>query len=56
MYISKADAFAWFSFFAELPEDEPLLPRRSSSSPASRRSPWRRCLRSSAPRRRGSRR
>ncbi len=28
MYISKADAFAWFSFFAELPEDEPLLPRQ----------------------------
>ena len=28
MYISKADALAWYSFFAELPEDEPLLPRQ----------------------------
>ena len=28
MYISKSDALAWFSFFAELPEDEPLLPRQ----------------------------
>lgn len=28
MYISKQDALAWFEFFAELPEDEPLLPRQ----------------------------
>ena len=28
MFISKSDALAWFSFFAELPEDEPLLPRQ----------------------------
>lgn len=28
MLISKSDALAWFSFFAELPEDEPLLPRQ----------------------------
>ena len=28
MYISKADALSWFTFFAELPEDEPLLPRQ----------------------------
>ena len=28
MLISKADALAWFEFFAELPEDEPLLPRQ----------------------------
>ena len=28
MYISKADALAWFSFFAQLPEEEPLLPRQ----------------------------
>ena len=28
MYISKADALAWFEFFAELPEEEPLSPRQ----------------------------
>lgn len=28
MYISKTDALTWFTFFAELPEDEPLLPRQ----------------------------
>ena len=28
MYISKPDALSWFTFFAELPEDEPLLPRQ----------------------------
>ncbi len=28
MLISKADALTWFTFFAELPEDEPLLPRQ----------------------------
>ncbi len=28
MLISKADALAWFTFFAELPDDEPLLPRQ----------------------------
>ena len=28
MLISKTDALAWFSFFAELPDDEPLLPRQ----------------------------
>ncbi len=28
MLISKADALTWFEFFAELPEDEPLLPRQ----------------------------
>ena len=28
MYISKQDALRWFEFFAELPEDEPLLPRQ----------------------------
>ncbi len=28
MLISKSDALAWFTFFAELPEDEPLLPRQ----------------------------
>ncbi len=28
MLISKADALAWFNFFAELPDDEPLLPRQ----------------------------
>lgn len=26
MYISKQDALSWFEFFAQLPEDEPLLP------------------------------
>ena len=28
MYISKKDALAWFEFFAQLPEDEPLPPRQ----------------------------
>lgn len=28
MYISKTDALAWFEFFAQLPEDEPLPPRQ----------------------------
>ena len=28
MFISKSDALSWFTFFAELPEDEPLLPRQ----------------------------
>lgn len=28
MFISKKDALAWFEFFCELPEDEPLLPRQ----------------------------
>ena len=28
MYISKQDALSWFEFFAELPEDEPLMPRQ----------------------------
>ena len=28
MYISKHDALNWFEFFAQLPEDEPLLPRQ----------------------------
>ena len=28
MYISKREALDWFRFFAELPEDEPLLPRQ----------------------------
>lgn len=28
MYISKSDALAWFEFFAQLPEDEPLMPRQ----------------------------
>ena len=28
MLISKSDALAWFEFFAELPEDEPLPPRQ----------------------------
>lgn len=28
MYISKSDALAWFEFFAQLPEDEPLPPRQ----------------------------
>ena len=28
MYISKQDALRWFEFFAELPEDESLLPRQ----------------------------
>ena len=28
MLISKHDALAWFEFFAELPEDEPLPPRQ----------------------------
>ena len=28
MKISKKDARLWFSFFAQLPEDEPLLPRQ----------------------------
>ena len=28
MLISKQDALTWFEFFAELPEDEPLLPRQ----------------------------
>ena len=28
MKISKNDALAWFRFFAELPEEEPLLPRQ----------------------------
>ena len=28
MLISKSDALAWFEFFAQLPEDEPLSPRQ----------------------------
>lgn len=28
MKISKKDALTWFQFFAELPEDEPLMPRQ----------------------------
>ena len=28
MKISKQDALTWFRFFAELPEDEDLLPRQ----------------------------
>ena len=28
MYISKKDALSWFEFFAQLPEDEPLMPRQ----------------------------
>ena len=28
MKISKKDALTWFRFFAELPEDEPLMPRQ----------------------------
>ena len=28
MFISKKDALAWFEFFCELPEDEPLPPRQ----------------------------
>ena len=28
MKISKKDALMWFRFFAELPEDEPLLPHQ----------------------------
>ncbi len=28
MYISKKDALAWFEFFAQLPEDEPLPPHQ----------------------------
>ena len=28
MLISKSDALSWFEFFAQLPEDEPLLPRQ----------------------------
>ena len=28
MYISKQDALAWFEFFAQLPEEEPLPPRQ----------------------------
>ena len=28
LYPSKRDALMWFSFFASLPEDEPLLPRQ----------------------------
>ena len=28
MYISKKDALTWFEFFAQLPEDEPLMPRQ----------------------------
>ena len=28
MYISKQDAHSWFEFFAQLPEDEPLMPRQ----------------------------
>ena len=28
MKISKRDALLWMSFFAELPDDEPLLPRQ----------------------------
>ena len=28
MFISKQDALAWFEFFAQLPEDEPLPPRQ----------------------------
>ena len=30
MLISKQDALTWFEFFAELPEDEPLLPRQQA--------------------------
>ena len=29
MKISKKDALAWFSFFAQLPEEEPILPRQT---------------------------
>ena len=41
MYISKADALAWYSFFTELPEYEPLLPRQQEIALAvlARRSP-----------------
>ena len=28
MKISKKDALMWFRFFAQLPEEEPLLPRQ----------------------------
>ena len=28
MFISKRDALNWFEYFAQLPEDEPLLPRQ----------------------------
>ena len=28
MLISKQDALNWFEFFAQLPEDEPLMPRQ----------------------------
>ena len=28
MLISKSDALAWFEFFAQLPEDEPLSPKQ----------------------------
>ena len=28
MKISKKDALAWFSFFAQLDEDTPLMPRQ----------------------------
>lgn len=28
MKISKKDALTWFSFFAQLPEEEPLLVRQ----------------------------
>ena len=28
MLISKSDALSWFEFFAELPEDEPLMPHQ----------------------------
>ena len=28
MKISKKDALMWFRFFAELPEDEPLMPHQ----------------------------
>ena len=28
MKISKRDALMWYSFFAQLPEDEPLMPRQ----------------------------
>ena len=32
MKISKRDALMWYSFFAQLPEDEPLMPRQQEIS------------------------
>ncbi|MBQ8081397.1 MAG: radical SAM protein [Clostridia bacterium] len=34
MKISKKDALLWFRFFAELPEDEPLMPRQQELASA----------------------